>query len=197
MAGCWSCGAERGGAPLCPSCKKVQPIARGASYFEVLGLPRRMALEGAALEARYRELSREVHPDRFGQAPAIERRLAVEQTTHLNDAYRTLKDAQRRAEYLLELEGVKISAEAARTDDLELLTEMLELQERVESEHDRARLGALAEELGSRRRDLLARLGGYFDSGAGSRDAATRHLHELRYVRRLDDRVEQKLEEMS
>src|SRR5438874_10527980 len=108
MAECWSCGAERGAASFCGTCKKVQPVSKSASFFEVLGLPPRMTVDLAALEKSYREISRKVHPDRFGMATSVERKLALEQTTRLNDAYRTLKDPQKRAEYLLELEGVKI-----------------------------------------------------------------------------------------
>src|SRR6266850_1820053 len=44
------------------------------NHFELFGLPARFAVDAAALEARYRELQREVHPDRFAAAPESERR---------------------------------------------------------------------------------------------------------------------------
>jgi len=74
-------------------------------YFAILGLPRRLNIDSAELERRFRGLSRECHPDYFVHASAPERRASVERSSHLNDAYRTLKHPISRIEYLLELEG--------------------------------------------------------------------------------------------
>jgi len=82
-------------------------------HFETLGLPRRFALDLPDLERRYRDLSRELHPDRFATAPPEERRAALERSTALNDAYRILKDPVRRAAYFLELHGLKVEAQDA------------------------------------------------------------------------------------
>jgi len=80
-------------------------------HFETLGLPRRFAVDLPDLERRYRELSRELHPDKFATAPAAERRVALERSTALNDAYRTLKEPLKRAAYFLELYGVRLDGE--------------------------------------------------------------------------------------
>ena len=112
---CWSCGAAR--APtdaLCASCGKVQPppSLRGTlDKFAVLGFPRAYDLDERALEESFRALSRKLHPDRFARATPRERRFSLEQTTILNDAYRTLRDPVKRAEHLLELRGVKVAGE--------------------------------------------------------------------------------------
>jgi molecular chaperone HscB len=82
-----------------------------ADHFETLGLPRRFAVDLPDLERRFRELSREVHPDRFATAAPPERRAALERSTALNDAYRTLKDPLRRATYFLELAGLRLEGE--------------------------------------------------------------------------------------
>src|SRR5689334_2182113 len=74
-------------------------------YFAILGLPRRLTIDSAELERRFRGLSRECHPDYFVHASAAERRASVERSSQLNDAYRTLKHPISRIEYLLELEG--------------------------------------------------------------------------------------------
>jgi molecular chaperone HscB len=80
-------------------------------HFETLGLPRRFAVDLSDLERRYRELSRELHPDKFATAAPAERRVALERSTTLNDAYRVLKEPLRRAAYFLELNGLKIDGE--------------------------------------------------------------------------------------
>jgi molecular chaperone HscB len=61
----------------------------------------------AKLEEAFKSLSRKLHPDRFARSTPSERRFSLEQTTRLNDAYRTLKDPVKRAEHLLELRGVQ------------------------------------------------------------------------------------------
>ena len=113
---CWSCGAARAPADaLCAACGKVQPPPAGTSpdKFAVLGLPRSFELEEGVLDERFRALSRKLHPDRFARAAAKERRFSLEQTTLLNDAYRTLRDPARRAEHLLALRGVKPVSDTA------------------------------------------------------------------------------------
>jgi len=115
---CWSCGAARAPTdPLCPACGKVQPPPppKGTlDKFAVLGLSRSYDLEQAELEESFRALSRKLHPDRFARATPRERRFSLEQTTILNDAYRTLRDPVRRAEHLLALRGVKVAGEERR-----------------------------------------------------------------------------------
>jgi molecular chaperone HscB len=119
-ATCWSCGAARAPAEaLCPSCGKVQPPAPGTARdkFAALGLPRSFELDQGQLDERFRTLSRKLHPDRFARATAKERRFSLEQTTLLNDAYRTLQDPARRAEHLLELRGVRPVADTAMPEE--------------------------------------------------------------------------------
>jgi molecular chaperone HscB len=194
MADCWSCGAERGDASFCTTCGKIQPVPK-KTLFEALDLPRRMSLERKEIERRFREVSQKVHPDRFGRASPIERRLALEHTTWVNDAYRVLREPRTRAEYLLELEGVKVGHEEERSDDPELLMTMMELQERA-SAGDRGELEKLSSDMKARTKSLLAATEAWFDRREGSQDTAKRALDELRFVRRLEERIEQRLDEM-
>jgi molecular chaperone HscB len=88
-------------------------------YFSFLGLSRKLNIDTADLEQRYRALSRQHHPDYFYNAPPAERRASLERSSYLNDAYRTLRNRASRIEYLLKLEGAlarDLSAEA-RSDD--------------------------------------------------------------------------------
>ena len=79
---------------------------RLADFFSFLGLPRKLCIDVSDLEQRYRVLSRQFHPDYFYNAAPAERRAALEKSSYLNDAYRTLKSPIARIEYLLKLEGV-------------------------------------------------------------------------------------------
>ena len=196
MTKCWSCGAEIVASVRCPECGKLQPL-EDVDHFELLGLPVKLEQTPGEIDRAFREASKDVHPDRLGpQASAVERRLAVAHTARLNEAYRALKDAQSRAEYLLSLQGVTIGGETARTKDTAFLLEMMEQQEAVEDATSVDALESQRKQIAGRRRDLMDGLGRYFDERQGHKDDAAKALDELRYLRRLIDRVDAKLEEM-
>jgi molecular chaperone HscB len=155
---CWSChGATAQGAPFCGSCRKLQPLARTEDSFSLFDLPREFALDPRVLEQRFRDLSRQLHPDRFARAEPRERRIALERATRLNDAYRALKDWRRRAAYLLKLAGQDVFGDGRPFHDPEFLEEQLEWREALalaRADGDAAALGDIA----ARTRDRLAAL---------------------------------------
>jgi molecular chaperone HscB len=155
---CWSCKADPGeGHLFCPACRKIQPVGRNEDFFSLLGLPREYALDRSELQRRFRELSRQLHPDRFARAEARERRLSLERATRLNDAYRTLEDWRLRAAYLLKLAGVDVFVEGRTFADPDFLEEQLEWREALAiagADGDRARLGGIAADARERLRAL-------------------------------------------
>ena len=126
-------------------------MARSADFFSFLGLPRKLNLDMADLEQRYRALSRQFHPDYFYNAPAAERRASLEQSSYLNDAYRVLKNPAARIEYLLQLEGVapKSAADSAKQVPPALLEEVFALNEELDEVRELRAGGAAADELKS------------------------------------------------
>jgi molecular chaperone HscB len=167
---CWSCGTMRA-VHFCSSCGKVQrPVP--VDYFTFFGFPRKLNLDTAALEKEFYALSRRLHPDVFGQADTQERSWSLEQSSMLNDAYRTLKDPIKRTEYLLRLEGVELeeqskqATEKARaTGELkkqvvppDLLEELFELNMHLEELQVQKKMGeddpALLEEIGKAKLSL-------------------------------------------
>jgi molecular chaperone HscB len=101
-------------------------------YYELLGIPRILNLSLEDLQQRYYALSRELHPDRFMQKPEAERARALDMSSALNDAYRTLKDPIKRAQYLLGLEGFDIGEQRSKDVPPELLEEVFELNMALE-----------------------------------------------------------------
>jgi molecular chaperone HscB len=132
---CRECGA---GAPLdahfCPQCARILPLGRQGDYFAFLGVPRKLNVDLADLERRFRDLSRQFHPDYFYIATPAERRASLERSSYLNDAYRTLKNPAARVEYLLAIEGVaaKGPQEASRAVPPALLEEVFSLNEQLD-----------------------------------------------------------------
>lgn len=108
--------------------KRAEPLPRDADYFAVMGLPRKLSLDPRALEPVYHELSRRYHPDLYRAATPRERIGALESSSKVNQAYRTLRDPFERAAYLLGLE--EGSGEPAKeAPPQELFDEILEVQE--------------------------------------------------------------------
>jgi molecular chaperone HscB len=104
---CRNCGA---GAPVdehfCPQCSRILALGRHGDYFAFLGLPRKLVVDQAQLERRFRDLSRQFHPDYFYNAVPAERLASLERSSYLNDAYRALRNPISRIEHLLAIEGL-------------------------------------------------------------------------------------------
>jgi len=170
---CWSCGSMRA-AHFCESCGKVQPPVP-VDYFTFFGLPPKLNVDVAALEKSFYELSRKLHPDLNARAGTQEQEWSMEQSSLLNDAYRTLKDPIKRTAYLLHLEGVELeeqsksATEQARTTGEikkqivppDLLEEVFELNMQLEELRMNKKMGeddpALIEEIGKQKLELEAK----------------------------------------
>ena len=98
-------------AHFCGSCGKVQPPVP-VDYFTFFGLPPRLNIDVPALEKSFYDLSRRLHPDLNARAATQEQEWSLEQSSLLNDAYRTLRDPIKRTEYLLHLEGVELEEQS-------------------------------------------------------------------------------------
>jgi molecular chaperone HscB len=103
-----------------------------SDFYEIFGLPRSLNLSLDDLQQRFYALSRELHPDRFMRKPEAERQRALDMSSALNDAYRTLKDPIKRAQYLLTLEGFDIGEQRSKDVPPELLEEVFELNMALE-----------------------------------------------------------------
>ncbi len=158
-------------AHFCQACGKVQPPAP-VDYFTFFGLPRKLNVDVAALGRDFYELSRKLHPDLNARADSKEQEWIIEQSSLLNDAYRTLKDPIKRTQYLLLLEGVELEEQSkAATDQAratgetkkqivppDLLEEVFELNMQLEELHMQKKMGeddpALIEEIGKQKLEL-------------------------------------------
>ena len=82
-----------------------------------------------SLDASYRKLQQEFHPDRYASKGAVEKRLAVQTASLINQAYDTLKSPLKRAQYLLELKQIDASQDSHITSDGAFLMQQIELRE--------------------------------------------------------------------
>lgn len=86
-------------------------------YFSVFGLPRKLNIDLAQLEKEFYRMSRKLHPDLYVNRPAAEQERALQMSSQLNDAYRTLKDPVARTRHLLSLEGVQLEEQSKAATD--------------------------------------------------------------------------------
>lgn len=100
-------------------------------YFQLLGLPRKQALDADELERLYRDVQANVHPDKHAHRGDADRRLAMQWATKVNEAYLTLKNPLARARYLLQLAGHDVQLESNTAMPAEFLVEQMELREEV------------------------------------------------------------------
>ena len=100
--------------------------------FELFGVPPCFAQDATFLDARWKELQRQVHPDRFATQGAAAQRVAMQWSARINEAYRRLKDPLKRAAYLCELHGAPIEAESNTAMPAEFLIQQMELRERLD-----------------------------------------------------------------
>ena len=155
-------------------------------HFDRLGLPRRFALDAAAVEREYLARSRELHPDYHRLGSSAEQAASTELSAGLNEAYTTLKDPFKRAEYLLRLDGGPTAGELKDVPP-EFLEEMLELRmEITDLTPDSPEAIAMEGQLAARRDTLLARVGALLDGTSPTRlTDARRLLNATKYVQNL------------
>ncbi len=147
-------------------------------HFERLGLPRRFALSDADLERNYLARSREVHPDLAGDAPEI-----LDRSARLNQAYATLKDPFRRADYLLkQLDGP--SPTEVTQPPAEFLEEMLDLRMAIADTGDEATRTELEKTLSARKAGLIDDISRMFDKMTELR-SIREQLNALKFINGL------------
>ncbi len=110
-------------------------------------MPQKLAIDAADLERRFHSLSWKLHPDNFVRATEAERKLSLERSSQLNDAYRTLADPIARVEYLLAHEGLRREGQQKQQAPPELLAEVFELNESLDELRSARQAGGDAAEM--------------------------------------------------
>jgi molecular chaperone HscB len=157
------------------------------NHFELFGLPPRFGIDLGALDASYRELQAEVHPDRFGAGSETERRLSHQASARVNEAYRTLKDPAERARYLLVLRGVDAMDQRDTKLPLPFLEAQLERRERAAEAADRddaAALDAIVAAIRTEQRARESEMAALLD-GTSDPERARNAVRELKFLAKV------------
>jgi len=161
--------------------------------FELFDLPRCHAQDVSAIDAKWRSLLAQVHPDRFVSEGAAAQRLAMQWSVRINEAYRRLRDPLQRAAYLCELHGTPISAEDNTAMPAAFLMQQMEWRESLEAATGITQIDALAAEVRDARSRALGELGRTIDD-LGDHAQAARQVRELMFIERFASDVDARAE---
>jgi molecular chaperone HscB len=167
----------------CEACGAPQPLVPDVDLFAVLGLPRRLTVDGADLERRWLTASRAVHPDRHQTADDRTRTLSLAASAAVNQAYRTLRDPVARGRYWLELHGVPLGKDNNRVPPAlaELVFETQEsLEEFRSGSASRASVAATHAALDARLQALVGDLATRYAAWDAADPAAPAVLDEMK-----------------
>ncbi|OOF37279.1 Fe-S protein assembly co-chaperone HscB [Rodentibacter heidelbergensis] len=160
--------------------------------FEIFGLPVDFQLDSQALNARYLELQKALHPDNFVSASALDQRMAMQKSTEVNDALKTLKDPILRAEAIVALNLCEQKdIEQKSTQDVAFLMQQLQWREQLESvenQKDEQALEALAGEIRQETHQLLTALSQSIE--AQQWEQTIQLCDKLRFTRKLTEEIE-------
>lgn len=162
-------------------------------YFTLFGLPQSFEIDAAQLTARFQELQRQFHPDRFASQPERERLQALQQAATINQGYQALRQPLPRAEYLLSLHGFDINNEQHTMRDTTFLMEQLELREELDAIESAPDAEAKLQTFMQRLAAMIAQRSQQMQQelAAGQWSEAADTVRKLRFLAKLRSQTEQ------
>jgi molecular chaperone HscB len=161
------------------------------NHFALFHLPAQFDVDAPALDQAYRDVQGQVHPDKFVNATDAEKRVAMQWATRANEAYQTLKNPQKRAQYLCELNGVDLQTESNTAMPMDFLMQQMEWREELgdaRAAKDAGALDALDAQLRSARKARLVQVGKELD--AGNFDDAAQGVRALMFLDKFGEEVQ-------
>jgi molecular chaperone HscB len=161
------------------------------NHFDLFQLPATFALDMGALDAAYRDVQGRVHPDRFINATDAEKRVAMQWATRANEAYQTLRNPQKRAQYLCELNGVDLNTESNTAMPMDFLMQQMEWREALgeaRAAKDSDALDALDEQVKQERKARLALVGTQLDTG--DYETAAQSVRALMFLDKISQEID-------
>lgn len=161
------------------------------NHFELFGLPAQFDVDADALDQAYRDVQGRVHPDKFVNATDAEKRVAMQWATRANEAYQTLKNPQKRAQYLCELNGVDLQTESNTAMPMDFLMQQMEWREELgdaRAAKDAVSLERLDAQLRSARKQRLVLVGKELD--AGQYETAAQGVRALMFLDKFGEEVQ-------
>lgn len=167
------------------------------NYFELFSMQPSFDINLNDIDERFRKLQKEFHPDRFTSVSDQERRIAMQFTAQINEAYQTLTDPLERGSYLLKLNGINIKDETDTRMDTAFLMEQMELREQLEtaktSNHPDELISKLSKTISAGQKNRITELKKCFEKIADddNKERARELLRELQFFEKMAQQIEE------
>jgi len=171
-------------------------ISLQANDFELFDVPVQFAQDRAQLDARWKALQREAHPDRFAAEGAAAQRVAMQWSVRINEAYQRLKDPLKRAAYLCELLGAPVQAENNTAMPAAFLMQQMEWRENLDDTHSAQGLENLADNVASEQRRVQRELARLLDEAKDPLQSVGQ-VRALMFIERFTQEVNAKLDRLT
>lgn len=163
--------------------------------FALFGLAQRFALDRTTLDARWKDLQRQAHPDKFVSEGAAAQRLAMQWSVRINEAYQRLKDPLKRAAYLCELNATPVNAENNTAMPTAFLMQQMQWRDDLDEAHTADELERLHADVQRASKDVFTQLEHALDV-AQAYAAAVGHVRTLMFIQRFETDVENRLDQI-
>ena len=165
------------------------------NYFEMFGLSTDFRIDLDELAKRYRDLQKVTHPDKFANAGEQQQRIAMQSATQVNEAYNTLRDPLKRAQYMLHLAGRNADGENLTSSDTDFLMQQMMLRESLEEARDAddplEELDKLLEKITHLINEQIARIAVMLDSATEEDlDIAMDCIYKMQFLKKLYSEAE-------
>lgn len=163
--------------------------------FELFGVPVRFSQNRAHLDARWKDLQREAHPDKFAAQGASAQRVAMQWSVRINEAYQRLKHPLKRASYLCELRGSPINAENNTAMPEDFLLQQMAWRDALEEASTIEALDQLAMQARKSGQEQLLKIEQALD-GVQDFPAAAQQIRSLMFIERFVSEVDARIDQL-
>lgn len=177
---CWKCKESMQGL-VCVSCSAIRPPPPTADYFAVFGLQKRYFVDVMEVQSAHLRLAKVLHPDKWRQASAVERRMSKQWMALVNEGLRVLTDDVMRARYLAT--GSATVSETGGKMDTAFLETIFELQMRAMEDRETVQLEATGMLAGCTKE--LERQFTAWEKGEGDLSCVEGTLGKMKYLQNL------------
>ena len=163
--------------------------------FELFGVPAQFAQDRAVLDAKWKELQREAHPDKFAAQGAAAQRVAMQWSVRINEAYNRLKDPLKRASYLCEINGAPINAENNTAMPTDFLMQQMEWREALDDAKTIEMMDEIALQANEYGRKQLSKIEQSIDANKDFA-AAAQQVRSLMFIERFASEVDARIDQL-
>ena len=170
-------------------------LSLSSNDFELFGLPQQFDTDTNALDHTWKQLQKQVHPDQFSAQAAADKRLAMQWSVRVNEAYQRLKHPVKRAAYLCQLRGVPVNAEHNTSMPAEFLVQQMQWREELDEATDSVAIEALQQQMALEKQKLLQQCAQALDQQSDHL-LASQKVRALMFIERFEQDLHNRLERL-